>query len=166
MGYTKLFSELIMSTVWREPDHIRILWITMLALRNRWHMVEASVPGLADAARISLEQCEDGLIALSSPDQYSRSVEHEGRRIEQRDGGWYILNGEKYRNKMSEDERREYQRIWQKNLRDKRKAALTEHRQNSQQLTQSEEEEETKEERNKKKKEAMEELKRKTSKGS
>lgn len=142
MGYTKLFNEIIASTVWREPDHVRLLWITMLALRDRNHKVEASVPGLADFARISLEECEEALKILSSPDPYSRSKEAEGRRIEATDGGWYIINGEKYRNKMSADERREYQRIKQKEYRDKK--AFTERLQNCQRFTQTEEESETK----------------------
>ena len=121
MGYTKLFSEIIMSTVWREPDHIRILWITMLALKDRWHFVNASLPGLADAAKISIKDCEDALSVLSSPDKHSRSSEYEGRRIETCEGGWLILNGEKYRNKMSLDERNEYQRIKQQEYRDREK---------------------------------------------
>jgi hypothetical protein len=117
MGYTKLFNEIIMSTVWREPDHVRILWITMLAIKGRHHVVSASLPGLADAARITFEQCQDALNVLSAPDKYSRSTEHDGRRIEKCDGGWFVLNGEKYRNKMSLDERREYNRIKQREYR-------------------------------------------------
>lgn len=121
LGYTKLFNEIIMSTVWREPDHVRLLWITMLAVKDRWHVVNASVPGLADAARITLDQCEDALKVLSAPDPYSRSSEHEGRRIMPTDVGWVILNGEKYRNKMSIDERREYNRLKQREYRAQKK---------------------------------------------
>ncbi len=122
MGYTKLFTEIIMSTVWREPNHVRLLWITMLAMKDRWHVVNASLPGLADSARITMDECVEALGVLSSPDKYSRTVEHEGRRIEACDGGWIILNGEKYRNKMSLDERREYQRIKQAEYRARKKS--------------------------------------------
>ena len=121
VGYTKLFSEIIASTVWREPDHVRLVWITMLALKDRWHIVSASIPGLADFAKVGLEQCEEALEVLSSPDTYSRTKENEGRRIKRVEGGWLILNGEKYRNKMSLDERREYQRIKQSEYRKKDK---------------------------------------------
>lgn len=114
MGYSKLFAEIVMSTVWRESDHVRILWITMLAIKDRWHIVNSSLPGLADAARISIPACEEAIRRLESPDKYSRSIEFDGRRIEKCEGGWVILNGEKYRNKMSLDERREYNRIKQK----------------------------------------------------
>lgn len=114
MGYSKLFSEIVMSTIWREPDHVRILWVTMLALKDRWHKVNASIPGLADAARITLDQCNEALFKLSSPDPYSRTKTNEGRRIQAIDGGWLVINGEVYRNKMSLDERREYNRLKQK----------------------------------------------------
>ena len=39
------------------------------------------------------------LATLSSPDEFSRSTEHEGRRIVAVDGGWQILNYLKYREK-------------------------------------------------------------------
>jgi hypothetical protein len=120
MGYTKLFNEIIMSTVWREPNHVRLLWITMLALKDRWHVVNASLPGLADSARITLEECQEALKVLSSPDPFSRTKDDEGRRIRECDGGWIILNGEKYRNKMSLDERREYNRIKQREYRERK----------------------------------------------
>ena len=92
----------------------------MLALKDRWHVVNASLPGLADAARISISDCSEALEVLSSPDPHSRTKEFEGRRIEACDGGWIILNGELYRNKMSLDERNEYQRIKQKEYRDRK----------------------------------------------
>jgi len=125
MGYTKLFNEIVMSTVWREPDYVRIVWITMLALKDRWHIVSASLPGLADAARVSIKDCEKALKILASPDQYSRSKGFDGRRIEECDGGWAILNGEKYRNKMSQDERNEYQRLKQREYRARKKSVKT-----------------------------------------
>lgn len=111
MSFTKLFSGIIHSTIWREPDHVRLLWVTMLAMADRDGLVEASVPGLADAARITLKQCEEGLVSLSGPDPYSRTKDHAGRRIEAVDGGWLLLNHAKYRAKMSQDEQREKTRL-------------------------------------------------------
>lgn len=105
-GYTKLFGSIVHSTVWREPDHVRLTWITMLALADRDGIVEASIPGLADAARVSLEQCEDALARLSGPDKYSRSKAHDGRRVEECDGGWRLLNHETYRKRASAEEAR------------------------------------------------------------
>lgn len=110
-GYTKLFSSILASTIWREPNHVRLVWITLLALADKDGVCEASVPGLADLARVPINECEDALQRLSSADPYSRTSEHEGRRIEPIDGGWLLLNHSKYREKMNAEERREYLRI-------------------------------------------------------
>ncbi len=147
MGYTKLFSEIVMSTVWREKDTTRLVWITMLALRNRHHVVDGSVPGLADCARVSIKACRAALKVLSEPDPDSRSQELDGRRIQEVDGGWFIINGEKYRRKMSEDERREKNAIYQKNHRD-RKKSVSSQADISAKSAQTEEETETKKNKN------------------
>ncbi len=110
-GYTKLFGSIIASTIWREPNETRIVWITMLAMANKNGVVEASVPGLADMSRVTVDECKEAVKALESPDEYSRTKEHEGRRIRPIDGGWEILNHAKYRAKMGADERREYFRV-------------------------------------------------------
>src|SRR5512139_2768193 len=121
MGYTKLFSSIVASTIWREDDKTRIVWITMLAMKNERHVVEASLPGLADMARVTIKECETAIAKLEGPDKWSRSQEHQGRRIERCQGGWRILNGEYYRRQMSVDERREYQKEYHREYRKRRK---------------------------------------------
>lgn len=116
-GYTKLFGTIVASTIWREKNETRIVWITMLAMANKSGIVEASVPGLADMARVSLADCQEALKALSSPDEFSRTKDYDGRRIEEVDGGWAVLNHAKYRHKMSADERREYNAAIQRRYR-------------------------------------------------
>lgn len=108
MGYTKLFSELITSTIWAESDETRIVWITMLALKDKWGVVNATMPGLAHLARVPLPVCEQAVGKFLAPDKYSRTADFEGRRIEVCEGGWRVLNHEKYRRLMSADERRDY----------------------------------------------------------
>lgn len=121
MGYTKLFNSLIASTIWRADDKTRLVWITMLAMKNERHLVEASVPGLADLARVTLGECEAALKKLSSPDKWSRSKECEGRRIREVAGGWEIINGEHYRKLMSQEDRKEYQRNYHRQYRKEKK---------------------------------------------
>jgi len=155
VGYTKLFSEILDSTVWEEAHPTRIVWITMLAMRDQYHKVSASVPGLARRAIVTLEECEAALDTLSSPDPHSRTTDFEGRRIEKIDGGWLILNAEKYRKRMNEDERREAKRLWIREKRAKEKGASVDAnvdncRQQSTVSTQTETE--TEEETDKKKK--------------
>lgn len=106
-GYTKLFGSLVTSSVWAEPHHVRIVWVTMLAVANRDGVVEASVPGLANLARVTLGECEEALQVFRSPDPYSRTKAFEGRRIEDADGGWRLLNHDSYRHKLSAEEQRE-----------------------------------------------------------
>lgn len=105
-GFTKLFSGIVFSTVWQEPLQVRVVWVTMLALANAKGEVMASVPGLAKASGITLEECEAALARLKEPDPYSRTKDHEGRRIGDIDGGWLVLNYLKYRNLRHADERR------------------------------------------------------------
>lgn len=110
-GYAKLFSRILDSTIWREDDTTRILWIAMLALADRDGVVQCTIPGLADRARITLEQCEHALERFQLPDKYSWSKEEEGRRIKTVEGGWFLINHAKYRALMSKDEQREKTRI-------------------------------------------------------
>ena len=123
--YAKLFSSIIHSTIWREGMPTKILWITMLAMADKDGMVQASIPGLADAARISVTECEEGLQRLQEPDPYSRTKDNEGRRILAVDGGWALLNYPKYRDLKSEEEKREKNRVKVANWRQKQKASVT-----------------------------------------
>ncbi len=107
-GYTKLFQSILASTIWRADDKTRIVWITLLAMADRNGVCEGSVPGVADFARVSVDDCRASLAALTSPDPDSRSKESDGRRIEEIEGGWRLINHAKYRAKMSADDRRDY----------------------------------------------------------
>ncbi len=109
-GFTKLFADIVTSTVWQEPNDCRVLWITILALKDEVNICRATVPALAKICNITIEECEGYLTKFQEPDPYSRSQEFEGRRIQSVDGGWYVLNGEKYRQLLRHAERREYVR--------------------------------------------------------
>jgi len=111
-SYVKLFSTITTSTIWEAPHATRIVWVTMLALTDRRGEIQASVPGLARIANVSLAECEAALDAFLAPDRCSRTEEHEGRRIEKIDGGWRLLNYRKYRERLDEDATRERKRIW------------------------------------------------------
>jgi hypothetical protein len=89
----------------------------MLAMADKHGRVFGSIPGLANRARISVEASEKAIEKFKSPDTYSRTKTHDGRRIEEIDGGWRLLNHAKYRAIRDVEARREGQRDW---LRDKR----------------------------------------------
>ncbi len=113
--YTKLANSILTSTVWMESDQTRIVWLTLLAMCDKNGEVQASIPGLANVARVPLEACEAAISLFLSPDPYSRTKTDEGRRIEEIDGGWSVLNHEKYRDLASDSDT-------------KRKAAQRQHR--------------------------------------
>jgi hypothetical protein len=122
VGYTKLFSSIIASSIWREDLPTKVVWITMLALKDEQHMVKGSVGGLAHLAGVTKEQCERAIRKFELPDPDSSNPGHQGRKVEPMVGGWLVLNGEFYRKQMSVEDRREYQRVKQAKYRQKKKA--------------------------------------------
>jgi hypothetical protein len=118
-GYTKLFNSILASSIWSEPDHTRIVWITMLAMADKNGDVAAALPGLAALSRIDIERCKQAIATLEATDQFSRTAEFEGRRIEKIDGGWHILNYLKFKRLLSIEERREYLALKQREHRER-----------------------------------------------
>lgn len=92
-----------------------------MAMSDENGNVHTSTPGLANAAHVTTKECEAALSTLSSPDKYSKSKEKEGRRIEEIDGGYHIINRNKYRDIPSN--RKEYWRDWKRRQRAAKKAA-------------------------------------------
>ena len=120
-GYAKLWSDIVMSSVWSLPDKTRIVWVTMLALKDAGGMVAGTIPGLANAARVSVEDCEKAIEQLSSTDKYSNTKTSEGRRIEIIDGGWLVVNHFKYRDaKCGDDVKSDQARIRMKRMREQK----------------------------------------------
>lgn len=84
----------------------------MLAMADRKGRVWASIPGLANRARITVEACGEAIASFLGPDPYSRTKDHDGKRIEEIDGGWRLLNHEKYRSIQDEETIKESKRKW------------------------------------------------------
>ena len=124
MQFTKLFNSILDSTIWQESAETKIVWITMLAMCDRYGDVFASVPGLAARSGVTIDQCQTALDCFLAPDKYSRTKDHEGRRIKEIDGGWNLLNHGKYRELLSAEERKEYNRRKQAEYRAGKKAAV------------------------------------------
>jgi hypothetical protein len=97
LTFTKLFSSITESTIWVAPDAHRLCWITMLAMADSRGRVFGSIPGLANRARVSVDDTRGAIEAFLGPDLDSRTKDNEGRRLEVIDGGWRLLNHAKYR---------------------------------------------------------------------
>jgi hypothetical protein len=121
VGFTKIRASMLDSTVWQLGKDARLLWLTMLLKKDRDQVVRAAVPGLAHAARLTVEETVAALEELGRADEFSQSKEYGGRRILPVDGGWFVVNGEKYRDYLTPDDRREYNRLKQREYRAVRK---------------------------------------------
>ena len=126
-SFTKLFSSITESTIWCEPHATRLVWITMLAMADRMGRIAASLPGLANRARVTETECLAAIDRLLAPDRYSRTTENEGRRIEPIEGGWRLLNYTKYRDMKDEESIKEAKRKYMANRRAKEKQTTTIH---------------------------------------
>lgn len=120
-GYSKLFSDLLGSTVWGEDYATRIVWISMLAATDATGYVAGSIPGFARIANVTVIEMRHAVDRLSAPDPDSRTLDFEGRRIQEVQGGWMILNYAAYRARgQSKDGSRA---ISQKQHRDRKRGA-------------------------------------------
>lgn len=98
--WAPLFSSLVSSSIWGQPSHVKVVWVTMLSIKDQNGLVMASIPGLARAAVVSDTECRDALAILLAPDPDSRCLENEGRRISTVDGGWHVLGHARFQEKM------------------------------------------------------------------
>jgi len=99
MAFVKLDTGILDSSLWVEDAATRIVFITMLAMSDPEGLCAATAPGIARRANLPLGQVRKALAELEGPDPESRTLDHEGRRIERVDGGYMIFNYAKYRAK-------------------------------------------------------------------
>ncbi len=124
MTFTKLFSSITASTIWLEDNPTRIVWITMLAMANKNGFVFASIPGLASIAHVSVSATRRALNKCQEPDPDSRTKDFDGRRIEEVDGGWRLINYQKHRVIRDEEDRREYMKLLMRQKRKQERLAM------------------------------------------
>ena len=110
-NFVKIYGSILRSSVWQEPLATKITWITMLALADADGLVEASIPGLAAAAGVSIEDCEKALACFLAPDRYSGSKVEEGRRVRECRGGWVVINHRYYRELRTEKHAKDAARL-------------------------------------------------------
>lgn len=115
--YVKLFSEILDSSLWSEPAHTRLVWITLLAKADENGFAHVSLPGLAAAARVTLDETLEAVECFCAPDPFSKNPAHDGRRLEKQVGGYQLLNYEAYRDIASKADRRDSNRIAQSKFR-------------------------------------------------
>ncbi len=98
-GFTKLVPEIVQSSIWNEPSDIRIVWITLLAIKDENGYVRGNDKTIARMANVPLESAQQALKRFQEPDPSSNTPDREGRRIEPIPGGWFVINHSIYRAK-------------------------------------------------------------------
>jgi hypothetical protein len=97
MPFVKLDCGIIHSSLWAEDSDTKICWITMLLLADATGFVRAAASAIAREAGIPADVARRALELFAGPDDESRTPDNQGKRIEKIDGGFRILNYEKYR---------------------------------------------------------------------
>lgn len=109
-GFTKLVPEIVNSSIWNLSSDIRIVWITMLAIKDADGYVRGDARTIARLANVSLAACEEALQCFQSPDPSSHTPDNDGKRIAPAAGGWIVLNHEKYRELGMSESKKQYWR--------------------------------------------------------
>ena len=99
--YTPLFSKIVESSLWDEPDYVVKIFLTMLAVKDRDWVVRRNAYNLAFLSRKTEEEVLGALKILASPDlRRKEEQKDEGRRIRKVEDGWLIINGSYYQEVM------------------------------------------------------------------
>jgi len=124
MSFVKLDCGMLTSTLWIDREAREMMITALLMARPQeiaepmptikirslepddfivppgWYgFVPAAGSGIARSACLEIEPALDALERLAAVDQESRTPDHEGRRMVRVDGGFLILNYDKYRRK-------------------------------------------------------------------
>lgn len=118
MAFAKLDSAITESSLWSEDLHVRIVFLSFLARKDETGFVSGARSGLIRVCNVTAEQFDDAVLKLSSPDPESKTPDFEGRRISKIDGGYVVLNSDKYR--LPEDTKKENHKLYMQKWREER----------------------------------------------
>lgn len=106
--YAPIFEEIVDSSIWCEPDLVVKVFLTMLAKKRRDGVVYGTAFNIAQWAKKTEAEVIEALKVLASPDKKRLEPQaFDGRRIEKVEGGWLMLNAEKYQRRMMELNKRQ-----------------------------------------------------------
>lgn len=109
--YNKLFTKIVDSSIWMEPDHVRLVWLMFIALMDEDGFVNlASAKNVAHRAVMELDKAVEAIRVLESPDPESSNPANEGRRLTRVPGGWIVNNAQEYRDIVKREHQKELSR--------------------------------------------------------
>lgn len=102
-----LWTSTLESTLWEEPPHVRVVFLTLLMMRDPDHVVRVPMRVLSKKANLdddkdrAYDMTVEAIKILESEDRRSRDYQKDGgRRIRKTADGWLVVNGEKYDDEM------------------------------------------------------------------
>jgi len=120
--WTPLFSKIVDSSVWTEPDNVVKVFLTMMALKDADQVVRYNAFAIGQRAHKTEAEVLAALKVLGAPDKKRIEPQpHEGRRVEKVADGWLLLNGQYYEDLMRSINRRAYKAGKQREYRAKSK---------------------------------------------
>jgi hypothetical protein len=118
--YAKVFDKLLKSSLMESDLATRWAWVALLLMADADDLVYGTIPSLARAANITIEQMHDAMDIFTAPDRNSTSQENEGRRIVMvAPNTWHIVNRAKYRKMSDADAMRQQTKERVRRYRDK-----------------------------------------------
>jgi hypothetical protein len=123
--YGKIFESMYDGSLYGQWEAI-VTFQQMIVIADKYGVVDMTPQALAGKTSIPLEIIEKGIELLSQPDEMSRTPDEGGVRIilldEHRPWGWEIVNYAKYCEIAKYEDRRNQNRINQRNKREREKA--------------------------------------------
>jgi uncharacterized membrane protein YgcG len=110
VGFTKLDEDFFDSSLVDEGPIPVAIFVLLLSKAKADGIAHVAAPVVGNRLRLTPDQTAEGFRVLQAPDPNSRSLAHDGRRIERVDGGWLILNYQERRAKAHDESVREYER--------------------------------------------------------
>jgi hypothetical protein len=126
MAWTPLDNSFLQSTlVGHGPDVIAV-WTLMLASKDKFHRTEITASFMARVMGVEEERVNKALEILTAEDPGSRNKEFGGRRVvNEGDGVWFIVSGEKYQHRASKASALDRQKKYDRNVAARKKNADT-----------------------------------------
>lgn len=114
MGFTKLEDDVLDGSIVAHGIEVFGIWCAILSRTKpvegaTYGLCTLTIPACASLFRLPVERVRAAYKILASPDQDSRSKEFDGRRIQETEGGWKVLNYGKRRENMLLEAHREYE---------------------------------------------------------
>lgn len=111
--YGKIFAKMYEGTLYGQWEAL-VTFQQMIVLCDADGMIDMTAHAIASRTSIPLEIIEKGIRILEAPDEYSRTPDQGGRRIERidehRPWGWHLVNHAKYTAMQDADHVREQTR--------------------------------------------------------